>query len=132
MSQENVEVVRRATEAHRLHENRAALSLYDPDVEMEIPDFDGKVQIYRGISGIQRWYRDLLGALADFTVTVDEWIDGGSEVVAVLRVTGRGRKSDAPFERREAHVWTVRNGRLWRLRVFQTRDEALKALGLEE
>jgi hypothetical protein len=29
-------------------------------------------------------------------------------------------------------VWTLRDGKLWRLRVYQTRDEALKAVGLEE
>jgi ketosteroid isomerase-like protein len=132
VSQENVEIVRRATEAHRVRDNETALSLYDPDVEMEIPDFAGTVRVYRGTDGVQAWYRDLLEAVTDFTATVDEWIDGGSEVIAVLRVSGYGRKSGAPFERREAHVWSVRDGKLWRLRTYEDRSEALKAVGLEE
>jgi ketosteroid isomerase-like protein len=132
VSQENVEIVRRATEAHQRHDNEAVLSLYDPEVEMALPDFDGSIQVYRGPDGVRAWYRELLEAITEFTTTVDEWIDGGNEVIAVLRLAGRGRKSGAPFERREAHVWTVRNGKLWRLRVYGTREEALKAVGLEE
>ena len=97
---------------------------------MEMRDLAGDIQTYRGLEGVGTFYRDFLDAITEWTTTVDEWIDGGNEVVAVLRVTGRGRKSGAPFERRETHVWTVRNGRLRRLRVYRTREEALKAVGL--
>jgi ketosteroid isomerase-like protein len=126
-----VEVVRRATEAHNLHENESVFALYDPDVEMVLPTMDGRVQVFRGLEGVRTFYRDFLEALAEWSVDVEEWIDGGDDVIAVLRLSGRGRKSGAPFERREAHVWTVRNGRLWRLRTFRTREEAVDAAGLE-
>ena len=125
-------IVRRATEAHQRHDNETALSLYDPEVEMELPFMGGGIQIYRGLDGVRAWYRDLLGAITEWTTTVEEWIDGGNDVIAVLRTAGRGRKSGAPFQRREAHVWTLRDGKLWRLRVYGTREEALKAVGLEE
>jgi ketosteroid isomerase-like protein len=131
VSQENVEVVRRATEAHRRHDNEAVFSLYDPEVEMEMRDLDGSIQIYRGLDGVRTFYRDFLEALTEWTTTVDEWIDGGNEVIAVLRITGQGRKSGTPFERREAHVLPVRDGKLSRLRVYRTRDEALQAVGFE-
>ena len=131
VSRENVDVVRRATEAHRRHDNQTVLGLYDPEVEMEMRDLDGSIHIYHGLDGVRTFYRDFLEALTDRTTTVDEWIDAGNDVIAILRVTGRGRKSGAPFERREAHVWTVRDGKLWRLRIYATRAEALKAVGLE-
>jgi ketosteroid isomerase-like protein len=35
-------------------------------------------------------------------------------------------------EQRRAHVWTVRDGKLWRLRIYATKEEALKAVGLRE
>jgi ketosteroid isomerase-like protein len=127
-----VEVAQRATEAHRLHDNATVLSLYDPEVEMQIPDFDGTVRVYRGSAGVEAWYRDLLEAVSDFTTTVDEWIDGGTEVIAVVRHSGRGRKSGAPFERSEVHVWSVRDGKLWRLRTYQDRAAALSAVGMVE
>jgi ketosteroid isomerase-like protein len=132
VSQENVEIVRRATEAHQRHDNATVVSLYDSEVEMEVRDLAGETVIYRGLDGVEMVFRDFLDALRDWTSTVDEWIDGGNDVIAVLRMTGHGRKSGAPFERREAHVWTVRKGKLWRLRVYETRDEALKAVGLEK
>jgi uncharacterized protein len=130
VSAENVDLVRRATEATQRHDNEAVFRLYDREVEVETPDLDGSIRIYRGFDGIRAWYRDLLDAFTEWTVVVDEWIDGGSDVIAVLRTVGRGRKSGAPFERREAHVWTVRNGKLWRLRIYKTRQEALEAVGL--
>ena len=71
------------------------LILYAPEVEMELPSFDGSVQIYRGIDRVRAWYQDFLSAITEFTATVGEWIDGASEVIAVLRYTGRGRKSGA-------------------------------------
>jgi ketosteroid isomerase-like protein len=132
VSRENVEIVRRATEAQGRHDNETPLALYDPEVEIETPNWDGSIQVYRGLDGIRAFYRDFLADLTEWTTTVDEWIDGGDDVIAVLRLSGRGRKSGAPFERCEAHVWPIRNSKLWRLRVFRTRTEALRAVGVEE
>ena len=42
---------------------------------------------------------------------------------------GRTARSQLP---RESNVWTVRDGRAVRLRVFKTRDQALEAAGLSE
>jgi ketosteroid isomerase-like protein len=36
MSQENVEVVRKAWEAYRRRDNEAALALYDPEIEVDL------------------------------------------------------------------------------------------------
>jgi len=71
-------------------------------------------------------------SFSDLDASIEEWIDAGDDVIALLRVTVRGRKSGVPVEHHEAHVWTVRNGKLWRLRIYETREEALKAVGLEE
>ena len=71
-------------------------------------------------------------SFSDLDASIEEWIDAGDDVIALLRVTVRGRKSGVPVEQPEAHVWTVRNGKLWRLRIYETREEALKAVGLEE
>jgi ketosteroid isomerase-like protein len=64
---------------------------------------------------------------------VTEWIDGGGDhVIAVMHTWGRGKMSGVPVERREAHLWTLREGKLRRLRVFETKTEALEAAGLRE
>ena len=131
MSQENVELVRRAWEAHARHDNETALRLYASDIEVEVIGLSG-LEVYYGRDGVRDWFRDMLGPLTDLATTVDEWIDAGDDVIAVLRATGRGRKSGVPVEQREFHVWTVRDEQLRRLRIYQTREEALEAVGLAE
>jgi ketosteroid isomerase-like protein len=133
LSRENVDLVRRAWEASVRHDNGTALALYAPDVEIHVLT-QGAVDVpvvYRGLDGVREMYEGMLGVFADFATTVDEWIDAGDDVIAMLRVEGRGRKSGAPFEKLEAHVWTVREGKLWRLRIYPTRRDALEAVGLE-
>ena len=53
-------------------------------------------------------------------------------MVVIVHERARMRGSDMVLDRDLAHVWTVRDGRGVRLRVFKTRAEALEAAGLEE
>jgi hypothetical protein len=52
-------------------------------------------------------------------------------VIAVLRSRGRGKRSGIRVEERQSHVWTLRHGKLWRLRIYASKGAALKAVGLE-
>ena len=44
----------------------------------------------------------------------------------------RGALVGVAVEPRECHVWTLRDGKLWRLRIYATKSEALEAVGLSE
>lgn len=129
MSQENVEVVRGAWAAFTRHDNAAALGFYDPEVELH-GHVDGGV--YRGLTGVREFFGEWLGAWDDFSTDVEEWIDARDDVIAVVHDRARGRHSGVPVERRQWHVWTVRNGKLWPLRIYATRSDALEAVGLSE
>src|SRR3954452_9572172 len=129
MSQENVEVVRQAFEAFKRRDNEKALSFYDREVEIESFFHE---RTYRGLDGVRAFFRDWLGVLTSYRGEVDEWIDAGDQVIAVMHTWARGKMSGVNVERREAHLWTLRDGKLWRLRVFPTKDEALEAVGLRE
>lgn len=61
-------------------------------------------------------------------VEVEEWIDAGDEVIAVLRLRTHGRQSGVPVDFHQAHVWTVKDSKLTRLRIFQSKAEALESL----
>ena len=128
MSQANVEIVRRAWEAHRRHDNEAAFRLYHPEIEIH----NALGEMYRGVDGVREYFRGFFGVIVDRRAEVDEWIDGGDDVIAVMHTWGRGRKSGAPVEAHQFHVWTVRDGKLVRLRVYTHRSEALEAVGLRE
>jgi ketosteroid isomerase-like protein len=131
VSEENVNTVRRATEAFLQHDNEAALGLYHPEVEIHSGRLSGS-RVYRGLDGVREYFGDYLADMHLLGLEVDEWIDAGDEVVAVFRLWGQGRKSGVPVEEHGADVWTLRDGKLWRLRVFGTKEEALKAAGLDD
>ena len=135
MSEENVEVVQRAWEAAWVRkDNDTALALYDPDVQIDLTAVPhvGQSRVYFGLEGVQEWLRDLLASFAEMKVEVEEWIDAGERVIAMVHNYGRGKRSGVAVDKLEAHLWTVRDGLLVRLQIFPTRAEALEAAGLSE
>jgi len=129
VSHENVEAVRSAWEAFTRRENEAVFLLYDPDVEIYDVFHD---RTYRGLEGVRDYFREWVSVFDALGSEVEQWIDAGDDVIAVLRSRGRGKRSGVPVEQRESHVWTLRDGKLRRLRIYRTKVEALKAVGLEE
>lgn len=135
MSTETVEVVRRAWEAFWLRrDNETALALYDPEVQIDLTAVPhiGQAGTYSGVEGVQEWIRDLLASFEHMNSAVEEWIDAGDQVIAMIRLYGRGKRSGVSVDDLQAHLWTVRDGRLSRLQVFATRADALEAAGLSE
>ena len=135
MSEENVEVVRRAWEAAWVRkDNETALALYDPEVQIDLTAVPhvGQSRVYFRLEGLQEFFRDLLASFGEMKVEVEEWIDAGERVIAMVHTYGRGRRSGVPVDKLEAHLWTVRDGLLLRLQIFATRAEALEAAGLSE
>jgi ketosteroid isomerase-like protein len=70
-----------------------------------------------------------LGARED---EVEERIDVGEHVIAVVKLRGRGRSSGAEVETSYAGVWTIRDGRVVRVLWLPSRADALEAVGLRE
>jgi uncharacterized protein len=132
MSQKNVEIVRRAFNAHQQRDDEAVLSLYDPGIEIEDDPEVPWPTPYCGLRGVQEFFRDRMAVFPSQHVEVEEWIDAGEDVIAVLHVRARGRQSGVPLDFRQAHVWTVQNGKLTRLRIYQEKSQALEAVGLWE
>jgi uncharacterized protein len=128
MSQANVEIVRHAWEAHKSRDNEAAFQLYAQEIEIH----SAFGEVYRGLGGVQEYFRSSLGAMDLIGAAVEEWIDAGDNVIAVMHISARGRTSGAPVEQHQFHVWTVRQGRLARLDVYHDRSQALEAVGLAE
>jgi ketosteroid isomerase-like protein len=135
MSQENVEVVRRAWEAFFDGDIESALGAFAPDVQWDVSrDIWGSVVgggEYRGTDGILAWLRDLYSAWERFEMNVDELIDAtGEEVITVLSARGVGLASGIEVEHHPASVATVRAGRIVRAVWFPYREAALEAAGL--
>lgn len=133
MSEQNVELVRRALEAYERGEMEAMLALVDPDLEWRsaiVGGAEGKV--YRGPEGLRRWnadFREIFDAIRN------EWTelrDLGDRVLAIGRVRARGRESGLEIDSPMGWVITVRDGRIVKGEGFLDPAEALEAAGLPD
>jgi ketosteroid isomerase-like protein len=130
MSQENVEVVRRAFE-HFVTTGEPHWESMGPDFEVvdhDLPD----ASVYRGHSGVLKWLADWSEPWAEFSLELQRWLDAGEHVVLIALVTAKGKGSGVDVKRRDALVYTVRGGKQVRLDYYNNEAEALEAVGLWE
>src|SRR5262249_1998670 len=111
----------------------AWVATWDPDVEWDLsayplPDWPDRGHGREALLGHRANY--LAGWLSNES-EIRELIDAGDDVVAIMREHVRLRESGDSLGRDQVQVWTVRDGLMCRMRVFKTRADALKAVGLE-
>ncbi|MGH7485629.1 MAG: nuclear transport factor 2 family protein [bacterium] len=129
MSQENVEVVRRVYAAMNAGDPSVVIELAAPDMEW-VPDRRVGEGPIRGRDNVIRFFTDRASAFGEFAHEIERAWEQDEQVLVFLLVTGKGATSDAGFEIRIAHLWTLRDGVLARGQGFGDRSEALKAAGL--
>jgi len=131
MSHESVELFRRGIE----HFMRTGEPLWETlDEQIEIHDHDIlDAREYRGHAGWTSWFEDWEAAFAESTVEPDEFIDVDDDhVIVVFRLHATGRGSGVKVERQDAMLVTMRDGKAVRIDYFNSKQQALKAVGLEE
>jgi len=133
MSQENVEVVRRAF-AEFEQGNFWVPEVFDPSVRIEWLDPLGVVGVSEtvGLEQLGAALRIWLESWDRLTMIADRLIDAGDQVVVVAVWQGRGEASGATTEWRFGQVWTMREGRAIDLASYRDPAEALEAAGLGE
>ena len=110
MSQQNVELARRAVDAFNERDLDAVLALAKDDCLYVVAlPFDGE---YRGHDGLRRWWKELFDAMPDFTAEIVEVRELGDWTVSGVRYRGHGAGSDAPFEQVRWQVGEWRDGKL--------------------
>jgi ketosteroid isomerase-like protein len=134
MSQENVEVVRKVTEAFNRGDPDAWLAYWTDDIDFRapkgVPDDPGPIN---GKDALRAFVQDWLDTFDEFRIEPIELINAGEDkVVAVLRISGRAKLSGVETDLTYAELDTLRDGKIARGRQYWTRDEALEAAGLSE
>jgi ketosteroid isomerase-like protein len=133
VSQENVEIVRRLYEADARGDAGAALELLDPEIEVEYRgQLIDKDLTYHGHAGLLALRQSIYENFDDFRIEVEEYIDHEDHVVVALHQRAVGKTSGVPVDIHIGQVWTVRDGKAVRWRIYRTKEEALKAVGMEE
>ena len=129
MSQENIEIVRRLLEAVNRRDFDAMLETGDPEIEI-VTLMSGT---YRGHAGWRLVIEHMTEEVSGFQFVPEHLIDVGQDrVVAVTRWVGTGRTSGVALSQTIGFVYTFRDGLVVRQESFRNKDEALKAVGLEE
>lgn len=135
MSQENVEIVRRALDAF----SRRDLNVLKEEFCEEDFEF---VSFFTAIDS-EATYRGP-NAWGDYAGVMDEmwssWrledislLDAGEcEVVCEMRLVGQGKLSGASVDRPIGLLYRLRNGRLWRVQSYADPAAALEAAGMPE
>ena len=130
MSQENVEIVRRAVAAFNARNRKELLGLMDPEIEYQSLM---EQKIYRGLDGMVQYRDDVDAVLENFHTEDDRFLDVGEDrVLHLYRIVGRGAGSGVPVGRQNAILWQLRDGRLFRGRAYLDQRAALEAVGLSE
>jgi ketosteroid isomerase-like protein len=130
MSQENVEVVRRAFayEIYGVGDRADAEAIFDPRIVIN-PTEEGPSYGLDAIrDNIERWK----SAWNELEVTTEEFIDAGDRVLVAVHHRGRGRGSGIEVDSRFYLVYSLRSGKVTRSDEYATRNEALEAAGLRE
>jgi ketosteroid isomerase-like protein len=131
MSQENVDLVRRALEAFPRGDMDEMLSYMDPEGELHSAIVGGAEGVsYRGHEGFRRWYADSFESFEELSNEWSEFRDLGDRVLVFGRIHARGRESGLEIDSPTGWVFTVRNGKLVRAEGFLSREAALEAAGL--
>src|SRR5688572_2646388 len=136
MSQENVEMLRKAYEAFARGDVEAVLERLDPDVDWRpaLAPILG-VDAVRGREAMRAFLtRDLFEEGFDqFRAEPLAFEDlGGDAVLVTARYVGRGEGSGIEIDQKVATLYRIRDGKAVSMRDYPTRAEALEAAGLSE
>jgi len=134
MSQENVEIVRRGTDAYNRGDVDGMLGNWTPDAVLDWSNarsFDAGV--YRGHGEIRAFMQRFLANWDEVRIEI---VDGPVEVEDGVLITEnvaymRGRDG-IEVQARSAWLTTIRDGETTSLTMYQTKQEALEAAGLSE
>jgi ketosteroid isomerase-like protein len=127
MSQENAEIVRAALDAFNRGDREAALKDMAPDFELDMsraisPDQRG---IY-GLDQMRQFWDAFVEPFESFRFEAEEFIEAGDRVILPTTAHARGRDG-IEVTARAATVYTIRDGAIVRMCMYQTLQEALEA-----
>jgi len=136
VSQENVEIVRRATDAWNRQDLEGMRALSAPEIEYVNSPAAVEPGTRRGYDEVTAVLRTQWESLPDARQEIDRLYDRGDEIIGLGRLSRRMPGSDARIEDRVLISWKIHNGKVTRIEVLGASagevQEALKAAGLEE
>lgn len=133
MSEENVDTVRAVFDAQRRRDWQAFPALYDPEIEWDdASGLWGDWGTRQGFDAVRDAWMTWFEAFDQADFDIESILEAGDDVVTSIRMSGRGRESGLRVDQLIWAVWTVRGGRIRRVRAYRDKTSALEAAGLSE
>ena len=134
MSQENVETVRQILKAINRRDIDAVVESATEDFVMDWSNSRGLLSgVHRGRDQAREAFQSFLEPWESIRWEPEELIDlRDDRVLTVSGIQMRGRGSGVEVKASGASVWTIRDGRLAAIELYQSKVEALEAAGLSE
>jgi uncharacterized protein len=96
----------------------------DPEVVWEWARSMPEAGTYHGHDEVRAAAWRFREAWNDFRFVVEDVIERGDEVFALLRYVGKGRESGVPLDTRVGHLFELRGGKVVRWRMFGDADRS--------
>jgi ketosteroid isomerase-like protein len=133
MSLENVEIVRRTTDAYNRHDLDGIVEHWAPDAVLDWSNSRGlEAGVYRGHDEIRAFTQRFLATWDEVRLELGEPMEAAADVLVVENVTHLRGRDGIETQARSAWVLTFRDGQQISLTLYQTKQEALEAAGLRE
>ena len=133
MSAENVELIRRSFAAYDESGLDGLAEFWHPDISWRAAEGAlDDVGVLQGLEAMRDHHRQWEETFDEIRAEVDELIDAGDRVIAVVQGIGRMKGSDAEISLRYAIVFGFRDGKISSGREYLKREEAFEAAGLAE
>ncbi len=138
MSQENVELVRGIYNAVDRRDDVSPYEVYAEDIVWDVSHVPyGHLltrPVFHGHAGVRQFWHEMVAGFGVWDLEVEEIVDAGDRVLAVVRDRAVGRASGVPVQSGHIAVWTLSGGKVIRLQTFESDDRkrALEATGLRE
>ena len=134
MPQENVEVVHRVNDLFNAKEVEQALDLVGDEFEMDWTNSIGPLRgVYRGRRGVLELWKSFLDAWESVRWDPQEIIEvDEARLIVMNHVRMRGRGSGVEVDATAAQLWTFSDGEPRRIKLYQSKAEALEGAELRE
>ncbi|MDQ4117033.1 MAG: nuclear transport factor 2 family protein [Actinomycetota bacterium] len=115
----NVDLVKSIYAAFARGDVPAVLATFDQDISWQTPaTLPWSTGDYHGPEGVAEYFGQFMTALTDPAIVTDEFLDAGDQVVVHGEERATSTATGRRFAARFAHSWTLRDGRVTRMRAI--------------
>jgi ketosteroid isomerase-like protein len=130
LTEETVQIVRRAFEAYACGDVESLLCLLDPGVEVRSLMTEAERTTFHGHRGVREWFAAVLDIFPDWCPTPGRVRVFGEAVVVAFHVTATAARSGVTVDQTYWQGSRLRNGKIVYFGFFRSEGDALQAVGV--